>query len=161
MSPKNGYKDFISSYLARGALGISVGFAVVTPISSATHMGMTVSKQTGSFSDRLSAIRSAVSEQMNGEIVSPQVPRPPLPPRPPPEPFKNFFGKAPFQDTFKNSPPTPLMAAPPALPPQPITPTAMPKLRRAAVTRHVGTSQRKKSLKRMKRDRRLLKRSKS
>src|SRR5205085_1569051 len=120
-----------------------------------THTGTAVSKQTGSFSDRLSAIRSAVSEQVNGEIVSPQVPRP-LPPRPPPEPFKNFFGKAPFQDTFKNSTPSPVMMGPRTLPSQPITPTAVPKLGPAVVSRHVGTNRRKRSLQRRKRNRRLL-----
>ncbi len=103
MSPKNAYRDFVNKYFARGALGISVGLAAVTPASPTTLVETITGEQKESFSDRLSVIRSAVSEEVNGVSDSMQKPLPP--PRPPPEPFKNFFGKAPFQDTFKNTPP--------------------------------------------------------
>jgi hypothetical protein len=163
MSPKNRYKDFVSNYLARGAIGISVGFAAVTPVSPATHAGTTAAEQTGSFSDRLSAIRTAVSEQVNELVVSPQGTRPGIPPRPPPEPFKNFFGKAPFQDYFANVPrpkPAPAMSLPSASSSQPITPLEPPKLKRAAAARHAGSDHTKRSLRR-KKNRRLPRRSKS
>jgi hypothetical protein len=103
MSQKKRYKDFVSRYLARGAVGVSLGLAAVAPVASSTHAETTSSepRTTRSFSDRLAAVRSAVSDHVNEPLVVAQIT--PIKP-PPPAPFKNFFGKAPFQDTFKNKP---------------------------------------------------------
>jgi hypothetical protein len=98
MSGKHPYRDFIIHYLARGALGVSVGLAGIASVATATP-----SEVSGAFSERIAAVRSAVSEQVNEPPVLAQVVPRPLPP----QPFKNFFGKAPFQDTFKKSAPPP------------------------------------------------------
>lgn len=102
----NSCKGFVARFLARGAVGVSVGLAAVA-VASAEKSSNEASDQRGSpglFSDRLSAVRSAVSEHLNDQLTVAQVvvPRPP-----PPPPFRNFFGKAPFQDAFRNVPPPP------------------------------------------------------
>jgi hypothetical protein len=103
MSKANPYKAFVARYLARGAVGISVGLAAVSPLSAAS-LPAAASEQgrTGpsSFADRLSTIRAAVSETIK-QAQQEQAQVLPHPPPPPPKPFTNF-GKAPFKDTWKN-----------------------------------------------------------
>jgi hypothetical protein len=103
---KRRYRDFVARYLARGAVGVSVGLTAVATTSAAKPSSGASNEQASavSFSERLAAVRSAVSEHLDEPLAVAQViPHPP----PPPPPFKNFFGKAPFQDAFRNVPPPP------------------------------------------------------
>jgi hypothetical protein len=104
MSQKNPYKAFVARYLIRGAVGVSVGLAAITPVCAANSPEQNRGElpTTTPFSEKLSKVRSAVSEHLNESLLLAQRPGP----RPfPPEPFKNFFGKAPFEDAFRNAPP--------------------------------------------------------
>jgi hypothetical protein len=112
---KSRYRGFVARYLARGAVGVSVGLTAVA--SAAAKPSADASRgqaSAGSFSLRLAAVRSAVSEHLAGErftsgcldeplTVAQIIPHPP----PPPQPFRNFFAKAPFQDAFRNVPQPP------------------------------------------------------
>jgi hypothetical protein len=102
MGEDNRYKDFAGRYFARGAVGVSVGLAAISPTVAAVDLDASRGEQSTarSFSDRLSNIRSSVSEHVDESLAVAQITRPP----PTPQPFKNFFGKQPFQDTFKNTP---------------------------------------------------------
>jgi hypothetical protein len=102
MGEDNRYKDFAARYLARGAIGVSVGLAAIAPAAATAEDEASRGEQsaTHSFSGRLSTIRSAVSEHVQASFDVAQITRPP----PTPQPFRNFFGKQPFQDTFKNTP---------------------------------------------------------
>jgi hypothetical protein len=107
---KNPYRDFVDLYLARGAVGVSVALTAIAPSPAATNLNTSLTEQkVMKFADQLSNIRSAVSSIVSEPLILSQVspPRPPVPP-----PFKNFFGKAPFQDSFRNVPnPNPPKAA--------------------------------------------------
>jgi hypothetical protein len=105
MSQKNPYKDFVGRYLARGAVGVSVGLAVIAPASAVQHPETNGNEPSAarSFSDRLSTLRSAVSEHVNelanvAQLVPPAPPfsnAPPFTkvPEGPQGPFTNVFHK--------------------------------------------------------------------
>lgn len=101
MNLKARYKNFVGRYLTRGAVGVSVGLAAIA--SSATKQAEASHNEqptTSSFSERLSNVRAAVSEYVEETQQTAQVvPRPFANA----QPFKNFFGKQPFHDTWKNT----------------------------------------------------------
>lgn len=105
MSAADQYKAFVGRYLARGAAGVAVGLAVVTAPASSEA---TSTEDTGarSFADRLSIVRSAVSEHIKESemLLAQGVLPPPVRTTPPPPPVRSFenFGKAAFQDSWKN-----------------------------------------------------------
>jgi hypothetical protein len=104
MKRQNAYIDFIARYLARGAVGVSVGFAAVAPASAKPTSDTDTAAR--SFAERLATIRAAVSDHVNPPFDMAQVlPHPPPPP--PPKQFLNVFGKAPFADAWRNVPPPP------------------------------------------------------
>ena len=96
-------RRFVTRYFARGAVGVSVGLASVAAVSAEPTLNVPLGKEQGfkSFSERLAAVRTAVSEQLNDTMTTAQVvtSRPP-----PPPPFRNFFGKAPFQEFVQKRP---------------------------------------------------------
>jgi hypothetical protein len=109
MSVTDKYQTFLRHYLARGAVGVSVGLAAVAPAPSAASTEPVSHEQAAarSFADRLGMVRSAASKLADeSEILLAQgVARPPPGTifRPPP-PVKQFdnWGKATFKDTWKN-----------------------------------------------------------
>jgi hypothetical protein len=103
MEQKKAYVELIARYLARGAVGVSVGFAAVAPVSAKPTADTNATAR--SFAERLAAIRAAVSDHVNRPFDIAQII--PRPPPPPPKPFFNVFGKAPFSDAFRNVPPPP------------------------------------------------------
>src|SRR5690349_12466006 len=108
MDTKACYRRFIARYFALGAAGISAGFIAVTPSAATTtpaHETLTESPTPASFAVRLAAVRSAVTEHLDGVTLD-QITRPP------PPPFFNVFGKAPL------SPPPPPPPPPPPSPPR-------------------------------------------
>jgi hypothetical protein len=131
---KKHYKDFINRYLTRGVAGVSMGLAAIAPASVEATALTDEQESSKLFSDQLLRVRSTVSDNVNEPVllvqtspaqtspaqtspaqtspakvaptkIAPAAAGPiPFPPPPPPPPFKNFFGKAPFQDTFRNVP---------------------------------------------------------
>jgi hypothetical protein len=108
MSVDNKYQTFLRHYLARGAVGVSVGLAAVTPApAAATTEPASHEQATRSFADRLGMVRSAATKLAeDSEILLAQgITRPPPGEvfRPPPaeRPFDNW-GKAAFEDAWKN-----------------------------------------------------------
>jgi hypothetical protein len=65
MSSANPYKAFVSKYLQRGTVGVSVGLAAVTLAPRTVGANVNANVPTPSFAGRLSTIRSAVSEYAN------------------------------------------------------------------------------------------------
>jgi len=106
MNDENPYKEFIARYLARGAIGVSVGLAALAPAAAEqSDPGSQEQINPKPFAERLSTIRSAVSEHLNESLKTAQIIVHPFANAPPfhnVQPFKNFFGKEPFKDTWKN-----------------------------------------------------------
>jgi hypothetical protein len=104
VSGTNPYKAFVARYLARGAVGVSLGLAAVTPVSVA-HASTNSHEEalTASFSERLRIVRSAVSEQIKeSDFESPEIARSTV------SAFKNFTNFTNFRNfrnftNFKNS----------------------------------------------------------
>lgn len=100
MSKKNSYKAFVRRYLAQGTVAVSVGLATVASVSPAAQASIS-SEQTiaRSFTEKLSIVRSAVSEcvqEQDSRLAQ-------ILPKPPPRPFRNFDNAPPF-DNFANVP---------------------------------------------------------
>jgi hypothetical protein len=108
MSVTDKYQTFLRHYLARGAVGVSVGLAAVAPAPAAASTEPASQEQAaaGSFADRLGMVRSAASKlAAESEILLAQgVARPPPGGvfRPPPVKQFDNWGKATFKDTWKN-----------------------------------------------------------
>jgi hypothetical protein len=98
MSQTNPYKAFVRAYLFRGAMGVSVGLAAVAAVSPDAQGSVTPDQPVvPSFAERLSKVRSAVSECLQEQELLRVVQLPiPHPPPPLPRPFANF-GKAPLE----------------------------------------------------------------
>ncbi len=133
MDTKACYRRFAARYLALGAAGITAGFIAVTPTvatpAAPAHEVKKDPQGPTSFADRLSAVRSAVAEHLDGQLKLAQIIHPPLPPPPILRPFTDVFrneGRQPFSDAFRNVRPTPPAPTPP--PPTPSTPTPPPRL---------------------------------
>lgn len=112
MSPTKPYKAFLRRYLTRGAVAVSVGLASITSASAALDGESSASARSDrrSFAERLSTIRSTVSECVEeqekrlAQILPPtRIPPPPVVPPPPVRPFANFDNAPPF-DNFANVP---------------------------------------------------------
>ena len=108
MSVDNKYQTFLRHYLARGAVGVSVGLAAVSaaPATASTEPA-SHEEATRTFADRLGMVRSAATKlvQESEFLLAQGITRPPpgaiFRPPPPERPFDNW-GKATFQDTWKN-----------------------------------------------------------
>jgi hypothetical protein len=100
MSDDIPFKQFVARYLARGAVGVSVGLAAVAPaVAKQPDAGSPGPASAKAFAGRLSAIRAAVSAHIDDTTKTAQIVPHPFANAPP---FKNFFAKEPFKDTWKN-----------------------------------------------------------
>lgn len=110
MSGKNPYQDFVLRYLARGAVGVSVGLAAVSCPPAAAHQQAQPAAR--SFSDRLALIWEAIPDSQSTELdrlaqgtIHPFPNTLPFKNTPP---FRNEFDKAtpfkdiPFSKAFRN-----------------------------------------------------------
>jgi hypothetical protein len=102
---KKPHREFVIRYLSRGAIGVSVGLATVAASSASAHQPTNREEPelARSFSDRLSTVWSAISDQATEPLSLAQiVPRPP-----PVPPFRNVpHGKI-FTNQFNKVSPAP------------------------------------------------------